>query len=619
MRQGANNIIVKAFLGLLALSFVVWGVGDVFRGRTNDYIAIVDGEEISYNEYSNTLNREIAKYQQMLGGALTDEQIERFGVRQAVLRQIVDNKIISRRVNDLDIKVGDEAAQEKIIQANIFLDEEGNFDKEAFNAILRANGINKDEYIASLKSEAAVSLFLDTMAVTPVDISRIQNAIYGYRNEKRVVDVAYFPEDYIKDIASPTGSDLIQYYQDNTEKFAIPEIRSASYLTIGIDSVEDGLKISDSDAETYYENNKEMYAVEEQREVSQYLFNDAESAKKALEDLKKGESKKYKSELMELGKVTYTSLPEEIRDAVFSLEKGQHSEPVKTDLGFHIFYVSELFEPHDQPFNEVKKDIKKQIAKERATEIFFELANQIEDDFAAGKKIDEIAEKHSLVVHKVPAIDYNGNGAQGKPVQGLPDVEKLASLVFSTGEGMESPVTLLDDNTTYVVVHVDSISPARTKALDEVRGIAAAMWKEEQKSIQLAKAATEFSDKVKAGENFYKLADEYKVKVKKDKELRRPTSNDIMGGNDGLSPRLTTQVFGLKANESTEAYRNSDGSFSVATLKKVKKAKADDAKMSSLADDLSNDFTDDIMTQYNTYLRNQYPVTVNETLLNPKD
>ena len=51
LRRHANGVVMKVFLSLIVLSFVVWGIGDLFQGRSANSVAQVGGTNITDERY----------------------------------------------------------------------------------------------------------------------------------------------------------------------------------------------------------------------------------------------------------------------------------------------------------------------------------------------------------------------------------------------------------------------------------------------------------------------------------------------------------------------------------------------------------------------------------------
>ena len=61
IRQGVGSWIIKVFLGLLIVSFAVWGIGDIFSGRTRTTAIKAGNVEVSEAELAEAFKRELRR------------------------------------------------------------------------------------------------------------------------------------------------------------------------------------------------------------------------------------------------------------------------------------------------------------------------------------------------------------------------------------------------------------------------------------------------------------------------------------------------------------------------------------------------------------------------------
>ena len=73
----SKSFFVKLLVGIIILPFVFWGMGDVFRGGSQNVIANVDSNKISTQEFINYINRLNLSEEQIKNMSKTDliEQI----------------------------------------------------------------------------------------------------------------------------------------------------------------------------------------------------------------------------------------------------------------------------------------------------------------------------------------------------------------------------------------------------------------------------------------------------------------------------------------------------------------------------------------------------------------
>src|SRR5580704_7268518 len=115
IRSKATSYVVKVLFALLAATFTLWGIGDIFRNwGTDTTVAKVGGKSITADQVSQALRDQIAQMRQVLGSSIDMEQAKQLGLVNAALQQIVSGNLIDLEVNRLGLAVGDEAVRQAI-------------------------------------------------------------------------------------------------------------------------------------------------------------------------------------------------------------------------------------------------------------------------------------------------------------------------------------------------------------------------------------------------------------------------------------------------------------------------------------------------------------------------
>ncbi len=129
------------------------------------------------------------------------------------------------------------------------------------------------------------------------------------------------------------------------------------------------LDVTDNEVEAYYEADKESFVVPERRHVRHILADSEEIAEKAKKELKEGADfieivEEYARETGkenggDLGYIERRNIIPEFAEAAFSLKLNEISEPVKTQLGYHIIEVLDVTESQPFEYDSVKDAIKR--------------------------------------------------------------------------------------------------------------------------------------------------------------------------------------------------------------------------------------------------------------------
>lgn len=619
MRKCSQNIVVRILLFMLAMAFVVWGVGDVLRGANKQTVATVAGTDISYAQYHQTLEQYMAQLRETYGSALTLEQMQLIGLDKEVVERLINDQLIGHRIKSLNIGVGEDIVQEMIMSNPNFANASGQFDSELFSKILKQNNFNEIRYIQMIRQQQSVNLLLGTLTNIP-PVLRLQiDPLLSHRFEQRLVDVMVLSSENRKESEEPTETQLLQFYNDHPEKFSLPELRTVSYLQFDHTVIKDIEPITDEQIQAEYENRKSEFVTPPMRQLEQYLLNDEQTAKQVHADLI---AHKEVNGKIALGMVSKESLPTEVQEKVFALEKGGISEPVQSPLGWHIFIVSDIVAETTRSLDEVKEQLKKELTASHHADAFYQWMSEVETQLSSGVTLEEIAKKFNLTVRVLSEIDSRGLTVKGEQIKNIPDPTVFLPLVFKLDAKVESSATALSDSQTYVVARVDQIMPTRTKALDEAKGIATELWKQDEKAKRLSQFANALVGEIKDNKlTFDQASRKEGVTLYPGKVIKR-VDNAALNDQKKQSypPAFIQEIFISKLNMVTSPYMMEDGSYVVGRVIEV--IKADKAKVGNgevaVREELQKNFVDEILAQYLRYLKSIYKVERNDALLKVK-
>ena len=130
------------------------------------------------------------------------------------------------------------------------------------------------------------------------------------------------------------------------------------------------IEIGEDEIKEYYDENSSKFYTKKSILASQLFFKKKEKAEEIYKKVRWNKEKfkeftskyneePYKSNQGNLGWVEYGELPTEIENAVFEIKSGRISRPVKSEFGFHIFWVRKKAGSKYIPLEEAKPRIKK--------------------------------------------------------------------------------------------------------------------------------------------------------------------------------------------------------------------------------------------------------------------
>lgn len=84
MRKGSGGWLAKILLGMLILSFGVWGIGDIFRSSGSSVVAEVGKVKIEANDYARAYQGELRQQSQRFGRTIDAATARQLGRKSVV-------------------------------------------------------------------------------------------------------------------------------------------------------------------------------------------------------------------------------------------------------------------------------------------------------------------------------------------------------------------------------------------------------------------------------------------------------------------------------------------------------------------------------------------------------
>lgn len=481
-------------------------------------------------------------------------------VAQQILQQFVYQKEIEYEAKRLGITVSDQERADRIRQ----------FLPTAFNG---GTFVGIDRYTTEVQArfqltvpvfeelirqglleEKFKKLVTDGISVGPAELQDE----FRYKNEKVKLDYALIKPEDLEAKITPDEAEIKASYEKKKSSFQVPEKRLVRYALVDANQIRQSLQISDDQLKIQYQQNIQQYQVPNRVQVEHILLmtvgkTDAEvdEIKKKAEDVlkqaKKGGkfedlAKKYsedpgtKDKGGDLGWLVQGQTVAEFEKAAFGLPKGQISDLVRTQYGFHIIRVMDKETAHTKPFEEVKDSLRAPLLLSQADKQASDTADQMSAAIRQSNKtsLDDLAKQYHLIVGETRPV-----GATD-PLLELGNSPDVKDAIFRLRAGELSLPIRTDRG--YAVLSLKSTQSAHQGTLDEVRDKVVTQLKREKSSELARSKAEELAKRAKAGEKFDAAAKALGLEPKASDILARDGS--IAGAASGKQLGL---AFSLKA------------------------------------------------------------------------
>lgn len=607
-------------LGLIAISFAIWGIGDIFRGFGQSTLAKVGGTEIRVETFRQLYQERLQQLGRQLGRPILPDQARALGLDRQMLNQVIAETVIDNRVKSLRLGLSDAEMARRITENPAFKGLNGQFDRARFEAIIRNMGYNEARFLAEQRRDALRQQLIGTVSGDAFVPKTALEAFNRFQNEERTVEYVVLGKAQAGDIADPTPEALAKYFEERKVAFRSPEFRKVTVVVLKPEDIAARMEISADDLKKAYASRKARYETPERRKLSQIVFPNMDEAKAAAEKLAAGTTfealaaeRNLKASDIDLGTVAKSAVVDRaVGEAAFTLKAGEVSAPIEGRFGIAIVKVEAIEPAKTRTLEEVSAELKKDLATEKAKNELANVQEKIEDERLGGATLAESGKKFGLTPLVIEAIDRTGKGPSGNPVAGLPEGVDVVSAAFAADVRAENEPLRLPSNGGFVWYDVDAITPSRERTLDDVKDQVLARWREDEIANRLRAKSTEMLDKIKAGTSFADVAAAGNLKVEWRPGIKR--------GNPppGFSAAAVAEIFRTAKDAAASVDGASPAERIVFRVTEIKVPALDpqaaDAKRTDEA--LRQRVTEDLIAQYIGRLQSEVGVTINQSALN---
>ena len=556
MRRMATGFVAKILIGLLAMSFAVWGIHDIFRGWSGTTLLTVGDEKVEVATFQNTLNQQLRQLSRQTGQAITPEMARQFGLDRQILGQLARDATLTAEAKALDLAIPEDLIVQDVANNPSFRGANGKFDPNLFRRLLSENGFSEQMFMAAESANRQRQLLAMAVSGNFTAPRSLIEAAFHQINDKR--DVRYFvvKGDESK-IALPDDATLQKFHDDNQALFTAPDYRSVAMILVEPENLAPAISLTDAEVADAYDRRKDEYGTPETRDVLQMILPNEEEAQKIVDALNSGKDfmalaseRGLKDADVKLGNISKGQIADPaIAEAVFKTPANNNTGIIKTRLAYAVLHVSAITPGNLKPLEEVRADVEAKLRLDKAKDEVLVIHDKIEDARAGGATFEEIAKDMNLTFSLVAAVDANGRDRVGNQVAGM--TAPVVKAAFETDIGVENdPVPTPTDG--FAWIEVREIIPSALLELSQVREKALDAWKQSELAKLAATQAKQLQDRAEKGESFDALAQAQSASIETISDVSRTTQNA------NLSPAALAAIFRTPDN-GVGAARMADG------------------------------------------------------------
>ena len=480
MRQQAGNWLIKVLLGAIVIVFIFWGVGR-FRAQRGGRVALVNGDQITLDEYRETYNNLIEQLRERFGNNLNEEMIKMLQVKKQALNQLIDKKLLAQEARRFKFRVSDKELADTIMKIEAF-QRAGVFDNRLYQNILGRLRMTPEEFEIAQRDAMLIErlqmLNTSSAKVSDQEVREWFNWAHASVN----IDFVTFDPDKYKSIKA-SSEEIKAFFEKHKENYKTDAMVKVRYLSFDPDAYQSEVSISDEELQDYFDENREEFNTPKTVEARHILLkvnqnagpeNVEKAKKRALDILKMARQGKDFPDLAKqysegptrdkggyLGTFKKESMVKPFADKAFSMKAGEISEPVRTRFGWHIIKVEKVNEASVISFDKAKKEIQEKLTKNKAINLAYDEAEAVSDVSFEGDDLLKSAKERNLKILTTDFFTKKG------PEKGIKNRAKFASAAFGLAVMEISDIQEFEDG--YYILQVIEKIPEKIPELKKVK------------------------------------------------------------------------------------------------------------------------------------------------------
>ena len=481
IRENAQGTIAKIIIGLLIVSLSIWGMDAIIGGFSGEpEVATVNGEDITEREFLRAVQMES---QRRLSAMETPDPslLNEDQVRKDVLESLIREQVLIQDANAQGLALN-AADIDALITRMPQFQVDGQFNRDRFVATVRNMGMGVTEFREAMRKQYVLNQIRAGIIQSAVVADENAAQLLRIQNQTRSFRVLDIPASAIAGNVAVTDADVEAFYQ----------------------------QVSDEELQAYYDQRAAGLASEERR-ASHILIEEGSEADQAMTAIQKrleaGESfadlaREYSIDTIsaqdggDLGYAGRGIYDKAFEEALFALEEGEISRPVRTSFGVHLIRLEDIRRSEVPPLSEIDDQLRRELARDKARERFAEVRAQLADSAYAADDLAGPAKELGLEVREAKGISREGGQAPF-------DHDGLVRQLFSKDvleAGYNTELIDVGDNVS-VVARVRKYHEAEQLPLAEVRENIRATLEQRKTREALVERAETIIASLEAGES----------------------------------------------------------------------------------------------------------------------
>ncbi|NNJ93468.1 MAG: hypothetical protein HKP57_01845, partial [Halobacteria archaeon] len=398
IRERITGFLGWVILGLIFIAFAFWGLDSYLQTSAVNYAARVNDAEISQRQHDQAYQALVQRVRERIGEDYEKAGYDEDTLRKQALQSLVTDELFVQAADSAGFSIGDAMIAARINSIEAFR-QDGRFSKELYERVLGYQGMSPGLFEWTLQRELVADQLRNGIAATAASTDEDFTRLYRLEGQQRRFDHLRLPAELVSDQVSISEADLEDYYAQHTAEFLSPERARVQYVELDAADIMLDSMVDEAQIEVLYAEQAERFVVPEERRARHILVSTPDSdgdtinaardkADQIVDRLDAGEDfAALAAELSDdpasaatggdLGFFGPGIMTPEFEQAVFAMNIGERSEPVRTDFGFHVIELLEIRPEQRTPLAAVRDELISELQSEERADVFFEQSDTL--------------------------------------------------------------------------------------------------------------------------------------------------------------------------------------------------------------------------------------------------
>ncbi|MBV1789160.1 SurA N-terminal domain-containing protein [Marinobacterium sp. D7] len=621
IRENSQGIIAKVIVGLIVLTFALWGVESLVSLTNKEPApAEVNGEDITKQELFQGMELQRRQLLAQMGENADPSAIDENMLRQMVIEGLISRRVMLQSAKDMGFHLSDQMVDQIIVSTPQF-QVDGKFDRDQYEAVLRSAGFTPLMYRDLIRKEKLIQQaqagYMLSEFTTSEELERLISL------DRQVRDLAYVTLEADSAAIDIDEQELQAAYDKQASALVTEEQVAVDYVLLDRVALAKPDEVSESEIKAAYQQMIAGFKSEEQRSARHILIDinserDADAALARAQELRQeieggaDFAELAKSESADLGSAQEGGdlgfnargvFVEPFEEALFQLKPGEVSEPVRTEFGYHLIKLDSIKATEAPTLAEAENDLRDQVAQDKAELDYVAALERLSDLAFSSNDLKAVSEELGLKIRSSGLFSRAGGSDL------VSSSQKAIEAAFSDqvlNDQLNSDPIELDSGRT-LVLHLREHKEPRQLSFDEVRDRIESEARAEKAAAQLAEQADSWLAALREGKQ---LAD-----LDADKAWQEAVAVDR--GDQSVPAAVLREAFAMPRPEGeTPRYSSvalGDGSRVIVALKGVTDGSTElsDEERKALSTMIANQRGQQIYQMHAEELRQRAEVEIN--------